>query len=402
MSGKLQQVHLRVNDAATGKPTPVRLRVTDAEGNYYAPFGRLTRFATEPGVDVGHNVLHDGEAWAIIDGACEIAVPPGLLRIQATKGPEYRPLDTEVHLHPGKMALRLMIERWSDPRAEGWHTGDTCAYFLAPHAALLEAAAEDLAVVDLLIREGSNGQTPTLANISAFSGQSPALARDGHHVVVNSRNDGPGGRLLLLNCHRVVYPLSFGEGERWTLLDWCDQCHRKGGLVVADDWLDRANPELLTDDFLRHIDAIRYLPGHPLEPWFDVLNRGFRLPLVAGSGKQSNREVLGAWRTYAQLPPDQPFDYRAWIDAVRAGRSFVTRGPLLRFALERNELQAEAMALLALERLEIVHNGAVVATESRPATTLRTRVSVPASGWAIARCVDHRGVAALTAPAYLP
>ena len=27
---------IRINDAATGKPTPVRLRVTDADGNYYA------------------------------------------------------------------------------------------------------------------------------------------------------------------------------------------------------------------------------------------------------------------------------------------------------------------------------------------------------------------------------
>src|SRR5687767_12303982 len=33
----LQTVHLRVNDAATGRPTPVRLRVTNAAGTYYAP-----------------------------------------------------------------------------------------------------------------------------------------------------------------------------------------------------------------------------------------------------------------------------------------------------------------------------------------------------------------------------
>ena len=49
MTGALQQVHLRFNNAA-GQPTAVRLRVTDAAGTYYAPFGRLTQFATAPGI----------------------------------------------------------------------------------------------------------------------------------------------------------------------------------------------------------------------------------------------------------------------------------------------------------------------------------------------------------------
>ena len=32
MNGKLQPVHVRVNDAATGQPTPVRLRVIGPDG----------------------------------------------------------------------------------------------------------------------------------------------------------------------------------------------------------------------------------------------------------------------------------------------------------------------------------------------------------------------------------
>src|SRR5207248_7668509 len=116
----------------------------------------------------------------------EIALPPGTLRLQASKGPQYRPIDTEIRLTPGKLALRLTIERWRDPRADGWHSGDTCAYFLSPHAALLEAAAEDLAIVDLLIREAEAAGAPALAHVSAFSGQAPAPARAGPQVVVNS------------------------------------------------------------------------------------------------------------------------------------------------------------------------------------------------------------------------
>ena len=40
-------VHIRVNDEATGRPTPVRLGVTGPDGTYYAPFGRVAEFAAE-------------------------------------------------------------------------------------------------------------------------------------------------------------------------------------------------------------------------------------------------------------------------------------------------------------------------------------------------------------------
>src|SRR5262249_50178848 len=140
VSGRLQTVHVRVNDAATGKPTPVRIRFTDAGGTYYAPFGRPTAFSTDYGQDVGGNVLVGEGPHAYIDGTCEIAPPPGRLHVAIYKGPEYRPVREEFDLPPGKLALRFVIERWVDLRAEGWYSGDTHCHFLSPHAALLEAA----------------------------------------------------------------------------------------------------------------------------------------------------------------------------------------------------------------------------------------------------------------------
>ena len=44
---------------------------------------------------------------------------------------------------------------------------------------------------------------------------------------------------------------------------------------------------------------------------------------------ESNRVLLGSPRTYARLQAGQEFTYKAWIEAVRAGRTFVTNGPLL-------------------------------------------------------------------------
>ena len=118
----------------------------------------------------------------------------------------------EVTLGPGKLALRLAIERWINLRSERWYCGDTTVFLMTPHAALLEAAVEDLAVVNLLATEWGNvkeGIPVTLPNIVAFSGQRPILEMPDHIVVVNTTNyAGLLGSLSLLNCHRAVYPLS--------------------------------------------------------------------------------------------------------------------------------------------------------------------------------------------------
>jgi len=357
MPQPLHTVHVRVNDAATGQPTPVRIRFTDSEGTYYAPFGRLTEFATGCGEDVGGNLQIGSQKYAYIDGTCEILLPASGCIVEVSKGPEYKPIRQEVMLGPGKMALRLTIERWSDARKDGWYSGDTRAHHLTPHASLLEGAAEDLAVVNLLadettilgtldpVDDEATRRFPAISNILAFSGQRPALEESGHLVVVGTWNGHLQlGTLALLNCHRIVFPLKFGGPggfEDWTLADWCDQCHRKGGLAVWTKskslkdsrlWLKDSKfhcGEALADLILGKIDALEIRAAIQIADWHLLLNCGLCVPIVGGSGKFDNTAALGWPRTYAQLLPGQEFDYRNWIEAIRAGRTFVTTGPLL-------------------------------------------------------------------------
>ena len=51
--------------------------------------------------------------------------------------------------------------------------------------------------------------------------------------------------------------------------------------------------------------------------------------LFDASGKETNGVALGAMRTYAQSSGE--FTYTNWIEAVRAGRTYVSNGPLLNF-----------------------------------------------------------------------
>ena len=348
-------VHLRVNDEATGKPTPVRLRISDASGRFYPPLGRFAEFPTGRNEAVGGHLMLNGEAWCYIDGTCEVPLPAGVpLRLQATKGPEFTPLDETFTLGPGQMALRFSIKRSSDLGSKGWYSGDSRCHFLTPHDAMLEAAAEDLDVVNLLAVEEPFGGFRTAQNLTAFSGQSAALEARGHMIAVNTLNVHAAlGKVGLLYSHRPVFPLGarpsrpLGSAESpdeqsgrdgrapredWSLCDWCDQCHRKGGLTVwVDAFQESDEPfggEALVAAILGKIDAIEITAfSPPVMEWIDRLwNAGFPIPLIGGSGKDSNTTALGATRTYAQLREGESFSYKAWIEAVRTGRSYVTDG----------------------------------------------------------------------------
>jgi hypothetical protein len=488
----LQQVHLRINDAATGQPTPVRLRITDADGTYYAPYGRLTEFATGVNQHVGGNVQIGAKKWAYIDGTCEILLPPGLLHIEIAKGPEYKPIDEETRLLAGKMSLRFTIERWSDVRELGWYSGDTRVHFMSPDAALLEGQAEDVAVVNLLAmdtgiekelaedlvqiepapetwvrfqalieraikgsltvdeaaelrtfadvaatfmrikeRWSQRKRTRAIQEIISFSGQSFARRGETCGVVVNTHNRHLDmGSLSLLHCHRVVYPLNITDTDHseWTMRDWCGQCHRKKGLVVWSNSLGLVRPspfgEPLADLILGETDAFEISDAEGLLAgdfaMYDKLCRAeLILPLVAGSGKQSNQEMVGGLRTYALCPADQAFTYSNWIEAVRAGRTFVSNGPSLQLAIDGVvappgmqiepggaplQIHVEAKNWHSLERLELLWNGEVVAESigqgGKPShATLEHQLAVHQSGYLIARCCGNHWLAQTSAVA---
>jgi hypothetical protein len=449
-------VHVRVNDAATGQPTPVRIRFTDATReeypDYFPPFGRLGQgFVLGHHEDAGGNVRLGLEEHAYIDGSCEIRLPATPISIQISKGFEYKPVRQTVVLGPGKLALRLNVERWIDLRQQRWYSGDTSVLALTPHAALLEGAAEDLAVINLLsteLRTGDPQREPpavVIPNIVAFSGQRPLLEMPGHMLVVNTLNSGGQlGTLGLLNCHRIVYPLSIGwttEGVyNWTLADWCDQCHRKGGLVLWAEFGRSWEKELgfaseaLADLILGRIDAVEvdrvdWSQYDQFREWYRFLNAGFRVPLAGGSAKISSWAALGSIRTYARLQPGEEFTYKNWIESLRAGRTFVTNGPLLTFTVNDQDpgailhlpsatpmvhVRAEARSILPFDRLEVVAEGTVIASAEASGSPASAAIEMDLPlqnwGWLAARChgqqeletghVPQR-VGAHTSPVYL-
>lgn len=448
MKDGLHVVHVRVNDAATGQPTPCRVRFEGADGQAYAPLGRYTLFPTLPDTDVGLHYRRGARAYSFVDGTFEIALPADPITVEVTKGPEYRPIAKVFTLGPGKMALRFSLERWRNLAALGWHGGDCRCHHLSPHSALLEGAAEGLAVVNLLVRNWDSNlkYTSPLRNIEAFSGDTPCLKSPESMVVVNTFNVNVLlGSLALLNCHRIVFPLSSGVTgfKEYTLNDWCGQCHRKNGLVIWSEpflWLGdfehaRAwaepgftvvGPEGLALLLTGRIDALEVTESVrtvcQFHNWYALLNAGFRVPLVGSSAKVSNEELLGAMRTFAYLGPDQPFSYAAWIEAVRQGKTCVSNGPLIEFKVngqppggavavagneDRLELSASMVGGDTRWRLEIVGNGEEIADAFYSGDPVSAQISltIPAGRlrWIAARCRAESpgGLIAHTSPVYL-
>ena len=136
--------------------------------------------------------------------------------------------------------------------------------------------------------------------------------------------------------------------------------------------------------------------------WYRLLNAGFRLPAGAGTDAMANfaslHGPLGMNRVFVRA--GLHLDYRAWLAALKAGRSFASNGPLLGFTLNGHEVGDEIAlpagvhrltarvslrSMVPVERLEIVANGVVTAPIPLSAGGTRADATIPLpvtrSGW---------------------
>jgi hypothetical protein len=180
--------------------------------------------------------------------------------------------------------------------------------------------------------------------------------------------------------------------------------------------------EPLADLLLGEVDAVQPSRAR-LGDWYALLNCGLRLPLLGGSLRTFLASHLGGVRTYARLGEGEEFGYGAWIEAVRAGRTVLTEGPLLRLTADGQgpgatlalpkaavvKVRAEAHSLVPFDRVEIVAGGSVFATAAAAGSptiaTVEEDIAFAASGWLTARCWKEKGGApravAHTSPVYV-
>jgi hypothetical protein len=293
--------------------------------------------------------------------------------------------------------------------AAGWFSGDSHVHFLSTQGSLLEQQGEDLNVVNLLQSQWGS----LFTNTEDFTG-APASTEDGRHVTwVSQENRQPFfGHMVLWGLRRPVMPwctdgpaeAELGAWLETTLSDWADRCHEQGGTVVIPHFpLPNGEPAVLIAT--GRADAIEMIVQRPAfhAEYYGYLNAGYRLPLVGGTDKMTAEVPVGLYRTYAKVG-DEGFGYDAWCRAVRAGRTFLSGGPMIRLEVDGREagdlvrisgpgtvsVSASAEGIFPIGILEVVLNGEVVAASEEPTSARRLELSADVrlerDSWLAARC----------------
>jgi len=413
-------LHGKVVDAATQRPTPVRLAFRSKEGRYIPPYGHRTEINDGWFQDYGADVKLMDSSFAYVDGTFQVELPVGEVYVEMTKGFEYGPVRRRLKIEPGQRELNLEIARFVDFRSQGWVTADTHVHFLSPSTAVLEGQAEGLNLISLLAAQWGD----LFTNVGDLS-HGPLASRDGETMVqvsTENRQHLLGHIGLVGGRGAPVYPMSAsGPSESylgdplWTsLADWSDAQRKREGLVVAVHF-PYPTAELAADIVLGKIDAVELFPyGEYFNTlrfldWYRYLNCGYRLPAVGGTDKMGAYMPVGANRTYAYLGK-QEFNFANWAQAVRKGNTFMTTGPLLLLQVDgrtpgdeitlgvgggKIEVCVEAKSFVPFHRLEVVLNGKVVASrEEKGGTremTLNEKVQVAGPAWMAARCCSRLG-----------
>lgn len=419
-------LQVSIVDAGTQQPTPARVRITDAAG---APVSKPVRGVIAiPGealgvpkeavaIMYGHDDRFDGYATQpdgafYVDGSFSVALPEGDYRLEVTKGYEYARAHATVTVAPGtKHDHRVTLRRWVDMPARGWYSSDDHIHLRrSPREnpfILRWIAAEDVHVGHLL---QMGDFFTTFFTQYAFG--DAGRYQEGRHVLSPGQEEPRTpelGHTISLGASAYVRPR---QADYYAYDTTFDRVRELGGVTgYAHQGATFHGSRGMTLDVLQgKLDFLELLqfcaPGGPLVTanYYRFLDMGFPLTATAGSdfpwcgrtrafgAAEDEGPRIGDARFYTYV--DGPFTFDAWFAALKAGRTFVTSGPMLSFAVDealpgstlerkagdRLRITARAEghdADVPLQRLEIVVHGEVVREASaEDAGQSTTRIDV--------------------------
>lgn len=417
-------VRTSIVDDATGEPMPCRVNFSSPEGVPYQPYGHHHHVSSDLSswhIDVGADVRLGRTSYAYVDGGCEGWLPRGEVRVRVARGFDYWPVDDVVPIGEDTRELTLRVRRLKDPAKDRWYSGDTHVHFVSSFGGLKEAAAEGVSVVHLLQSQWGS----LFSNIEDFLGRQ-VTSEDGTAILYTSQENRQHflGHLSLLGLKQPVMPwctdgpeeAEMGSGLEATLSDWADRCRAQGGTVVIPHFPFPSGEQAALIATGR-ADAVESLAVGQIVAflhYYRYLNAGFRVPIAGGTDKMSNDVPIGLARTYVRLGADDDFGFDSWCSGLRAGRSYMSSGPLISLSVDGAGIgdtvrlpehggtvavRASATSIFPMCRLEIVHSGRVIAGSDSVTGAHELRIDenlrIQGPGWICAR-VGGGGPAHLT------
>jgi hypothetical protein len=409
----------RVVEAQSGKALTARIRLLDPQGREIVPLGHPA--GLPDGAQEG-DVRFQTRRFAYVDGEFKLASPKFPIKYQVIKGYEYAIAEGTMDassIRDG--AVTIPLSRWSSLSQKGWYSGDIHIHHIAPKTCRLEMDAEDLNVANILTSDFTLDQ-------EQFEGRINSNSNGNHLIYVNQefRNDELG-HLCLLNLKKLVEPVKRMQPHHHPLhLHVYDEVHGQGGYVSWAHFPSWPAVECPLDVAMEKLDGLEILcvleprdmpifmkrvvpefeSNDGLRLWYRYLNCGFSLTATAGTDKMTTFVTVGANRVFAQVEGE--FTYQNWINALKAGRTFITNSPLLSCSVNGHapgskiamsskkgstlEISATADSQLPYHHLEIVCNGRVIAEATPSGKThhaeIRLEHSIQKSCWIAARAFE--------------
>ena len=411
------RISLQITDAATGRPAPARVGLYDSTGRMPLPSGHailVHRYTDE----VRRLWISPRTFWPsphrqafYMDGSYEARVPAGTYELVVTRGIEYRVHHGEIEILPDQTGtVPVALERYADQPARGWYSGDAHIHIqrdaVRDDNIWAQVAAEDVHVANLLQMGNMAG---THFGQPAW-GAAGRFERDGHALVSGQEDPRTVHRGHTIH-HNLQRPLHLGPESYFLYHRVFEESRGQGGVSGYAHHAELFNGRrgMALDVPFGLVDFVEILQRGrlPTDLWYGFLNLGYKLLPAAGSDFPY-MDLPGVVRSYAKI--DGPFSVDAWFDAFRAGRLYVTNGPLLEVTADGRMAGAElhvepgaAVEVVAeaslnpdldrLDRLELVVHGEVVATEragGRDRVRLRTTVTAERSLWLAVRAFGER------------
>ena len=381
----------------------------------------------------------------VCPGSATLGLPPGKYTYEVERGPEYEQRAGSFVVKKGQdTKVRVVLERRANLSVDGWWSGDLHVHRSLEDIELL-MQAEDLHVAPVITwwNDRNLWIDREIPDESLFRFEGHRYA----HVMTGEDERG-GGALIFLNLDR---PLKIA-GSSWEYPSSMSFVREAGRDPRA--WIDIEKPfwwdvpiwlasgqinsiGLANNHMCRSMMYEGEASGRPRdskrlppprgngywsqEIYYHILDSGLRIPPSAGSASGVIPNPVGYNRVYVHV--GETFDYTNWWSGLRAGRSFVTNGPLLIcranghfpghvFATDESKevsinLDVSVKSRDPISSLEIIKNGTVESTErvrGRMFSGTLGPLKFRNSGWFLVRVIteDPRTFRfASTAPYYV-
>jgi len=365
-----------------------------------------------------------------------ITLPAGKWRLAVYRGLEYVPVFEEFEIFSQRQRLQTVtLRRWVNMAKGGWYSGDDHVHLvrLKPQQnelLLTWARAEDLHVSNIL-RQGQlkeitfeqmgfghnfRYQRGDYVLVSGQEDPSTEIHEQGHAIALNIKE--PFRNVSRYHLYELMFDAVHAQGglAGYAHLGWAREFYRRTRAESFATWDATINVVRGKVDFIE----ILQFRSLGLEDFYDFLNLGFKLTASAGSDVPWGN-TIGEVRMYVFIGKD--FSADTWFASMKAGRTFVTNGPMLQLKVDSavvgDELNLERSSTVRIRArawahpnigspkvLEIIAHGEVIRSADSTGPTqselqLDFTVKAGVSMWIAARAVSYNGAFAHTSPVYI-